>query len=101
VESVELLRGPPPPGGAKSIDASGVGLAVTVFAAGMPSFVTVLHNWATTRRPHCVVHVNGPHGSVVEIPNIPLERLNELLASWPSASEEQEVQEDGTGRTGS
>jgi hypothetical protein len=85
VEAVQMVYESASPEGAKAIDGSAIGLAVTVFAAGMPSFVTVLHNWVTNRRPHCVVHLEGPHGAVIEIPNIPLERLNDVIASWPQA----------------
>jgi hypothetical protein len=83
VESAELLTADDAPPGAKS----GTGLtfatiAISMMSAGIPPLVSSLHAWAVNRRPRCTLHIEGPDGRSIEIPNLSMERAHEVMLSW-------------------
>ena len=83
VESAELLTAESVPLGAKS----GTGMTLTTIAvsmasAGIPPLLTTLHSWAVSRRPRCTLRIEGPDGKSIEIPNLSLERANEVMGTW-------------------
>jgi hypothetical protein len=83
VERADLVASGAPPSGAKSGNAASVAsIAVTMFAAGVPPLVSTLHTWFTSRRPRCTLRIEGPDGRTLEIPNLSLERANDLMAGW-------------------
>jgi hypothetical protein len=82
VEAAELVAAGPAPEGSKGADVSTVTLAVTVFTAGVPPLLTMLHSWVQTRKPHAVIHLEGPGGASLDIPNVPLDRVQEIVAQW-------------------
>lgn len=83
VESAELVTSDPAPPGAKGGSGTALAtIAISTVSAGLPPLVAMLHSWAVNRRPRCTLRIEGPDGRTIEIPNLSLERANEVMGSW-------------------
>jgi hypothetical protein len=82
VEDIALEHGDHAPPGAKAVDPSIVALAVSVLAAGVEPVVQVAHGWLRRRQRPCVIHVQGPGGTTLEIPNVPMKDVHDVVSAW-------------------
>jgi hypothetical protein len=81
IDELQLVSGGPAPQGAKG-DPATIALAVSVAAAGADALVRTLFDWVRSRRQRCVVQIDGPNGSRIEIPGVPMEEVSALLVRW-------------------
>lgn len=75
-----------PVGGSKSGVGVITGVVVPLLSAVTPVLGTTLSVWLTQRRGRCTLRLTGPQDSVIELPAVELEELEEVLKRWRAAA---------------
>jgi hypothetical protein len=86
LERVEFERALDIPAGAKAGDGTNIAIAVSLISAGVEPLILLAHGWLRRRKAPCVLHIQGPNGVTLELPNVPMEQAQAMMERWAAAN---------------